>query len=428
MAQNPHPLLLLFPLVFLLHRCQSQILDSNGFSLKLVRTDFYDIFTPPTQLSDRFPDTIRPPITRSSYLFTIDATIGTPSRKRTFIFDTGSSLIWTQCTPCIHCFKQDYPLFDPKQSSSFQKLSPNHALARFFKRSGKGDVTFKVNYESGQSSSGIAAVETFTFASNTNGRESIKGAVFGCMNNYKGVFSSNTMVTGILGMNRSPLSLVGQIGPKSVRRFSYCLPTLSSPIKSTFLRFGNDISLRGDFQKTSFITSGRDYSIKLLKISVAGRLLTLPGGTFSKGCILDVGSAASYLEKGAYTPVLNAVKQHLDRFNLTRARSNSSSEGDLCYRIKPGFRNLPSMTLHFQGANLEIGPENLFRVVGDRFCLALFSSRKLTMLGAYQQQNVRLVFDVGNDQLLFAKQDCSLDRAWIHLLSVLMTHSYNKKW
>lgn len=408
MAENPHPLLLLFLIVFLLHRCQSQTLESNGFSLKLVRTDFHDIITPPT---DRFPNTIRPPIMRSSYLFTIDAIIGTPSRKKTFIFDTGSSLMWTQCSPCIHCFKQDYPLFDTKQSSSYQKLSPNHTLARFLKRSGSGDVTFNVTYESGQSSAGIAAVETFTFASNTNGRESIKGAVFGCMNNYEGVFTSNTMVTGILGMNRSPLSLVGQIGPKSVRRFSYCLPTLSSTIKSTFLRFGNDISLKGNFQKTSFINSGRDYSVKLLKISVAGRLLTLPRGTFSKGCILDVGSAASQLERGAYTPVLNAVKQHLDRFNLTRARSNSSSEGDLCYQMKPGFRDYPTMTLHFQGANLEIGPENLFRVVSDRFCLALFGSRKLTLLGAYQQQNVRLVFDVGNDKLLFAKQDCSLDRA-----------------
>lgn len=319
--------------------------------------------------------------------------------------------MWTQCNPCIRCFKQDYPLFDPKQSSSYQKLPPNHALARFFKRSSSGDFIFNVTYESGQSSAGIAAVETLTFPSNNNGRESIKGAVFGCMNNHQGQFTSNTLVTGIMGMNRSPLSLIGQIGPKSVRRFSYCLPTLNSTIKSTFLRFGNDISLRGNFQKTSFISAGSDYSVKLLKISVAGHLLTLPRGTFSKGCILDAGSAASMLEMGAYTPVLNAVRQQLDRSNLTRVRSNSSSEGDLCYRLKPGFRDYPSMTLHFQGANLEIGPENLFRVVSDRFCLALFSSKKLTLLGAYQQQNVRLVFGVGNDKLLFAKQDCSLDRA-----------------
>ncbi|KAH6788785.1 hypothetical protein C2S51_003791 [Perilla frutescens var. frutescens] len=404
MAKNHHPLLVFIFVITLLHCSQSQSPESKGFRLKLDRRDSHD---------HPFPDTIRPPITRSSYLFTIDATIGTPATKKTFIFDTGSSLMWTQCKPCIRCFKQDYPLFDPKQSSSYQKLPPNHALARFFKRSsnGSGDFLFNMTYESGQSSSGIAAVETVTFAAPKNGRESIQGFVFGCTNNYQGDFSGNSLVTGIMGMNRSPLSLIGQMGAKAARRFSYCLPTLNSPIKSTFLRFGSDVNVKWGFQKTSFLNSGNDYSVNLVDISVAGRRLNLPGGTFSKGCILDVGSAASMLVMGAYTPVLNAVKQHLDRFNLTRVRSDSTSEGDLCYRLKPGFKNYTSMTLHFQGAELEIGPDNLFRTISDRFCLALFGSTRLTLLGAYQQQNVKLVYDVGNQKLLFGKEDCSKDGA-----------------
>ncbi|KAK6132085.1 hypothetical protein DH2020_034151 [Rehmannia glutinosa] len=307
---------------------------------------------------------------------------------------------------------RDYPLFDPKKSTSYKKLSTNHALARFFTRSNNDECNFNVTYESGQSSSGIASVETFTFPSSKRVPESIQGIVFGCTNNYQGQFASNTLVTGIMGMNRSPLSLIGQMGTKSVRRFSYCLSKLNSPTKSTFLRFGNDIKEKGNFQKTSFLSARNDYSVKLLNLSIGGRVLTLPRGTFSSGCVFDVGSGTTYLEMGAYNAVKNALIQHFDRFNLTRVGTDPSFPGDLCYLLQRGFRNYPGMVFHFQGANFEIGPEALFRFINDRFCLAVMGTQKrLTVLGAYQQQNVRFIYDIGNEKLLFAKEDCSQDKA-----------------
>ncbi|KAI3457546.1 hypothetical protein Pfo_014209 [Paulownia fortunei] len=466
MAKKVHPLFFLFPFLAVLPHCQCIFSESRGFSLKLVRRDFLD--TPPfpqlfnftkssedgasylergslskiaeTEVSDRFPDTIRPTITRSRFLFTIDATIGTPSRKRTFIFDPGSSLTWTQCTPCIHCFKQDYPLFDPNKSSSYKKLSPNNALARFFKRSNNGECIFNVTYHSGQSSAGIASVETFTFPSNKKVPESQKEVVFGCSNSYQGQFTSNTLVTGIMGMNRSPLSLIGQMGSKSVRRFSYCLPRLNSPIKSplsligqmgstsaqrfsyclppinspvktTLLRFGNDVKGRA-LRKTSFLSHiDYNYRVILLDISIAGRRLNLPTGTFPSGCMLDIGCGGSYITTSAYNEVLRALTQHFQSFNLTRMTAGSSSQGEFCYRLRRGFRNYPNMTFHFQGANFEIGPENLFRVTSDRFCLAMFGLDNMTILGAFQQQNVRFIYDIGYQKLFFAKEDCSQDKA-----------------
>ncbi|CAA0808462.1 Eukaryotic aspartyl protease family protein [Striga hermonthica] len=164
------------------------------------------------------------------------------SRQKVLHFRPGCELTWTQCTPCIKCFKQDYPLFDPKQSKSFQTLPQNHPSAKYFRRSENGSFIFHLLYVSGESARGTVSIETFGFPSHKKrATESVKNVVFGCAHNQIGRFTSS--VTGIMGMSRSPLSMFSQMGPL-VKRFSYCLPHISSPVKTTFLRFGNDVKGR----------------------------------------------------------------------------------------------------------------------------------------------------------------------------------------
>ncbi|GLU14707.1 hypothetical protein SLE2022_312600 [Rubroshorea leprosula] len=55
--------------------------------------------------------------------YIMNISIGTPPVEILGIADTGSDLIWTQCKPCAHCYKQDAPLFDPKSSSTYEPLS-----------------------------------------------------------------------------------------------------------------------------------------------------------------------------------------------------------------------------------------------------------------------------------------------------------------
>lgn len=424
MPRKWHSLLFILLHLALLPYCPCLVSESTGFSLKLIRRDFPHSHPFHQKLISRlrsiskiketkstyhFPDTIRPRITRSSFIFTIDAGIGTPTTKKTFIFDPGSELTWTQCTPCINCFKQNYPLFDPRKSTSYRKLSLNHTSARYFRRSNNSDFIYYLVYGSGESSSGIVSVETFSFPSDRKVHESIKGVVFGCANNQKGQFRSS--VTGIMGMSRSPLSLIGQMSSKSRHRFSYCLPPINSHIKTTLLRFGSDVKGR-DLRKTSFLNHiDYNYRVHLLDISIAGHRLNLPTGTFPTGCMLDIGCGVSYIETRAYNEVVRVLMMHLNRFNLTRITAGSLTEGELCYRLRWGFSNYPNMTFHFQGANFEIGPQNLFHVTKDRFCLAMLGRDNVTILGAFQQQNVRFIYDNGYQKLLFAKEDCSQDKA-----------------
>ncbi|KAK4439020.1 hypothetical protein Salat_0236700 [Sesamum alatum] len=252
---------------------------------------------------------------------------------------------------------------------SREKLPHNHPSARFFRRSGNGDSVFYLLYGSGESAQGIVSVETFSFPSHGKSYERIDGVGFGCANKQLGRFRRS--VTDIMGMHRSPLSLIGEMGSKSARRFSYCLPPVDSRINTTIL------------------------SVNLSDISVGGRRLNLPNGTFPSGCMLDIGCSGSYLETCAHNEVVRVLMQHFSRYNLSRIAVGgpSSQLGQLCYRVRRGFSSFPNMTLHFQGAN--------FEVRSDQFCLTMFTKDRMTIVGAFQQQNVRFVNDICNQKVLF---------------------------
>ncbi|CAK9177273.1 unnamed protein product [Ilex paraguariensis] len=413
---------------------------STGFSLKLIHRDSPDSPLYPGELTQLerfqrlaessksrayylhwlrkigegnsavFPDIIRPPITRFTYIFTINASLGTPSRKRSFIFDTASAIVWTQCMPCTYCFQQKYPLFDPNTSSTYRKILSNHKLSKHFNCS-KGECTYNIWYGSGQSSQGIASMETFAFQSSRKVLASIREIVFGCGNKNQGHFPSNTLVTGLMGMNKSPISLVSQLGSRIRQRFSYCLLSFNSSYQSTFLRFGSDIVRRVNVQRTPFINGIPDmYVVNLMDISVGGRRLGFKTGTFGRGCVIDSGSAVSHIELGAYNSVVKAFISHFERFNVTRV-SFEPFRGAICFRFPQGFNNFPSMTFHFQGANLEVSLASLFLFIGNQLCLAIIGERGITILGAHQQQNVRFIYDLDNEKLSFVKEDCSKDKA-----------------
>ena len=48
--------------------------------------------------------------------------LGTPEKKFVLVMDTGSDLVWVQCQPCIRCYNQTGPLFDPSTSSSYSPV------------------------------------------------------------------------------------------------------------------------------------------------------------------------------------------------------------------------------------------------------------------------------------------------------------------
>lgn len=64
--------------------------------------------------------------TSGEYLMTLN--LGTPAQTFTSVVDTGSDLVWVQCTPCISCYTQTGALFDSSKSSSYSVSSCTDSL------------------------------------------------------------------------------------------------------------------------------------------------------------------------------------------------------------------------------------------------------------------------------------------------------------
>lgn len=178
-------------------------------------------------------------------------------------------------------------------------------------------------------------------------------------------------IAGILGLNRDPNSMIVQLGRLVLNRFSYCLV---QPDKSfrIYLKFGDEMyEWRGDqLRTTSFVKHPNSYvyGLNLLDISIAGKRLNLPPNTFSiksngqGGCMIDSGSVQTIIEYEVYLDLWTAFTEYFARYDIERLIT-CPNYGVLCFKMPAGFNSFPSMTYHFQGADLKIEPDNVSSLI-----------------------------------------------------------------
>jgi hypothetical protein len=251
--------------------------------------------------------------------FLMQASIGSPgSLNLNFIADTGSDLTWTQCQPCQSCFPQPYPLYDPAHSSSFQNVS---CYSNFCSAvTGKCDIgkncSYSYGYGDGSYTLGNLSFDTFSLSVvGSNQSAHFPQIAFGCGRSQGGSFSNST---GIVGLGRGPLSFVNQIRSSISSTFSYCLGSIynSSQVSPLILgnvpldSSGNPVSVTPLIYNLFFPTF---YYLSLAGISVAGKPVPIPEGTFdirfdgSGGIMIDSGTTLTYLPAPAYKPFLAAL-------------------------------------------------------------------------------------------------------------------------
>ncbi|CAL5072357.1 unnamed protein product [Urochloa decumbens] len=353
------------------------------------------------------------------YLMTLS--IGTPPVRYPAIADTGSDLIWTQCAPCSdhHCFKQPTPLYNPASSTTFGLLPCGSPLSMCAVETAPGCScpynSYNYTYGTGWTA-GIQGTETFTFGSTPADQTRVPNIAFGCSNASSDDFTGSS---GLVGLGRGAVSLVTQLG---AGRFSYCLTPFQDTRSTSKLLIGPSASLDGaaGVGSTTFVASPATgpsyYYLNLKGISLGTTALLIPPNAFSLkadgtgGLIIDSGTTITSLGNAAYQKIRAAV---VSLVTLPTSADGSAATGfDLCFALpspKAAPPAMPSMTLHFDGADMVLPSDSYMMQDSGVWCLAMQNQTdgEVNILGNYQQQNMHILYDVGKETLSFAPTKCS---------------------
>ncbi|CAM0144811.1 unnamed protein product [Urochloa decumbens] len=333
--------------------------------------------------------------------------IGTPPVWYPAIVDTGSELIWTQCAPCSdQCFNQSTPLYSPSSSTTFGVLPCGSPLSMCAVAPAPAGCSCPYNsynqtYGTGWTA-GVQGTETFTFGSSP---------------------ADQTLGVPNIAFGGS-VSLVSQLG---AGMFSYCLTPFQDANSTSTLLLGPSASLDGitGVGSTPFVASPATaldnyyYYLNLTGISLGTTALSIPPDAFtlnangSGGLIIDSGTTFTALVDSAYQQVRAAVVSLVTLH--TTADGLAATGLDLCFALPSPTSappDMPSMTLHFDGADMVLPPDSYMITYTDNslWCLAMQNQTdgEVSTLGNYQQQNMHILYDVGQEILSFAPAKCSM--------------------
>ncbi|KAG2244989.1 hypothetical protein Bca52824_093175 [Brassica carinata] len=302
------------------------------------------------------------PSTPPAYL--VNISIGSPPVMQLLHMDTGSNLLWLQCHPCIDCYTQSLPIFDPSKSYSYLKEScktDEFSVPELTFDAKTNSCRYFMQYMDGTESKGTLAKETLTFSTiyGESSSASLSDVVFGCGHENYGKPQQGT---GVLGLGSGNFSLVHRFGSK----FSYCLGNLND------LLYPYNVLVIGDSGDTLGYTTQLEienglYYVKVEAISLGGSLLPIEPWVFQRkhhnyasGTIIDTGTSLTMLAREAYEPLKEHIEDIFDgRFASVHVPIMGKKYYKECYKgdferdlLGSGF---PLLTFHFSdGAELSL--------------------------------------------------------------------------
>ncbi|XP_026451213.1 aspartic proteinase CDR1-like [Papaver somniferum] len=300
--------------------------------------------------------------------------IGTPPRNVFVIAETGSDLTWVQCQPCEVCYTQISPVFNPKTSSTYKDVPCASGTCERLVEERKDTCEnnlcqYSASYVDGDNSTGNLAFETLTWS----------------------------------------WCLVSQLGSKIDSKFSYCLVP-SYNVSSKF-NFGSNAEMTGkDVLKTPLISEPSRktfYYLKLEGISVSENMVPFRSSASSTTeddyIIIDSGTTFTYLPQEMYSELESEVKKAINVEPIIGPKGLN-----LCYPLDASMR-FPDVTVHFTGADIELGRENCFVPVGNNVvCLAFAPSDfGAYIYGSLSQINFLIEYALEEKKVSFKPTDCT---------------------
>ncbi|XP_062185977.1 aspartyl protease 37-like [Phragmites australis] len=346
--------------------------------------------------------------------------IGTPQHFFSAAIDTASDLVWMQCQPCVSCYRQLDPVFNPKLSSSFAVVPCSSDTCdqlddhRCRDEDDDNACQYTYKYSGNAATKGILAMDKLAI-----GGDVFHGVVFGCSDSSVG--GPPPQASGLVGLGRGPVSLVSQL---SVRRFMYCLPPPMSKTAGKLVLGADADAVRNVSDRVAVTMSSSPrypsyYHLNLDGLAVGDRTplrlnrnatspTTVGGRADAHGMIVDIASTITFLEASLYEELANDLEQE-----IRLPRGTASRLGlDLCFILPDGVGMdrvyVPSVSLSFDGRWLELERDRLF--VEDRagrmMCLMIGKTTGVSILGNFQQQNMQVLYNLRRGKITFAKTSC----------------------
>ncbi|MBA0676167.1 hypothetical protein Goari_017670, partial [Gossypium aridum] len=226
---------------------------------------------------------------------------------------------------------------------------------------------------------GVASFKTFHIHVDSSHTRMINDMIFECSNDNSDTGFENSQISRILGLSRRPDGLTSQLAKRGIiqNRFSYCLVPFHDELKRpSILRFRDNIPRPvKNLRSTPFLNIDRNHYYVELKDGLGGSLI-------------DSGTLISRIDE-------NTV------------RRNAYQE--------VGFRDFTTMTLHFKCGDYLIDGKYMHYFSDEKkgegyFCVALYKSSK-TILEAWQQQNMRIIYDMNGGRLQWVTETCANDHS-----------------
>lgn len=384
----------------------SPFYKSNNFHKNKLRS-FYQV--PKQSFVQKGPYTR---VTSNNGDYLMKLTLGSPPVDIYGLIDTGSDLVWAQCTPCGGCYRQKSPMFEPLRSKTYSPIPCESEQCSFFGYSCSPQKMCAYSYSYADSSvtKGVLAREAITFSSTDGDPVVVGDIIFGCGHSNSGTFNENDM--GIIGMGGGPLSLVSQIGTLyGNKRFSQCLvPFHTDAHTSGTISFGEDSDVSGEGVVTTPLVSEEgqtSYLVTLEGISVGDTFVTFNSSeTLSKGNIMiDSGTPATYIPQEFYDRLVEELKI---QSSLLPIEDDPDLGTQLCYRSEANLEE-PILTAHFEGADVQLLPIQTFIPPKDGvYCFAMAGSTDGDYIfGNFAQSNILMGFDLDRKTISFKPTDCT---------------------
>ncbi|XP_020883806.1 aspartic proteinase CDR1-like [Arabidopsis lyrata subsp. lyrata] len=366
----------------------------HGFTMDLIhrRSNASSSRLSNTQLgSSPYADTV---FDNSVYLMKLQ--VGTPPFEIEAVIDTGSEITWTQCLPCVHCYKQNAPIFDPSKSSTFKE-----------KRCHDHSCPYEVDYFDKTYTKGTLATDTVTIHSTSGEPFVMAETIIGCGRNNSWFRPS---FEGFVGLNWGPLSLITQMGGEYPGLMSYCFAGNGT----SKINFGTNAIVGGGgvVSTTMFVTTARPgfYYLNLDAVSVGDtRIETLgtPFHALEGNIVIDSGTTLTYFPES----YCNLVRQAVEHVVPAVPAADPTGNDLLCYYSNTT-EIFPVITMHFSGgADLVLDKYNMFMesYSGGLFCLAIICNNPTqeAIFGNRAQNNFLVGYDSSSLLVSFKPTNCS---------------------